>query len=138
MARNITVQQAAPAFTPVTIVLNTKAELANLLGALLAYGTANTYAENGLKAVGLGDFYTGNVRKASREMAAQIAEASNVVPLPTFDAYLKSYKFKKGRYSKAGAAVAGTPEDLSNGRDYSTNFEEQEAPAPAPAPVARW
>lgn len=135
--RKISVTQAAPVFTPVTIVLNTKAELANILGALIAYGTGKVYAENALKAIGLGEFYSGNVRKAARETAATIAEASHVVPLPDFDAYLKSYVFKKSHPSTAGSAVKGTEEDLAPGRK-ATSFEES---TPAPAGVvstSRW
>lgn len=124
--RNITVSQPEAPFQPVTIVIHSKTELANLLGALVAYGTGKVYAENSLKAIGLGDYYSGNIRKAAREMATQIAEASGVVPLPDFSSYLNSSKYMSARTSKAGAAVAGTEEDLSNGREYSTTFEDAE------------
>lgn len=122
MPRNITVTQPEPVFQPVTVTFNSKVELANILGALMAYGRGEVYAENGLKAVGLGDFYSGNVRKASRELAAAIAEASNVVPLPEFSAYLASVKFRQSHPSTAGAKVVGTDEDLAPGRT-ATQFE---------------
>jgi predicted transcriptional regulator len=120
--RKITVTQPAPEFRPVTLVIESKVELANILGALLAYGKGKVYAEGELKAVGLGEFYSGNVRKASRELAAQIAEASNVVPLPEFQSYLSSTKFRSSHPSTAGAAVIGTSEDLAPGRS-ATSFE---------------
>jgi hypothetical protein len=111
-----------PPFTEVTIVIKSKAQLANLLGALVAYGTGKVYAEESLKAIGLGDFYSGNVRKASRETALAIAEASNVVPLPEFAAYIASQTFKSSHPSTAGAAVLGTDQDLAVGRS-KTYFE---------------
>jgi hypothetical protein len=122
MARKIVVSQEAPVFQPVTIVIESKVELANILGALVAYGTGKVYAENSLKAIGLGDYYSGNVRKASRELASVIAEASNVVPLPEFSEYLNSTKFRQSHPSTAGAAVIGTEEDLAPGRT-ATQFE---------------
>jgi hypothetical protein len=109
-------------FAPVVITLKTKVALANFLGAFIAYGTANTYAENGLKAIGLGDFYSGNVRGAVRDYATQIAVASGVTPMPEFDAYLGSVKFMSSRKSQAGAKVVGTDEDLAPGYK-PTNFE---------------
>lgn len=123
----ITVTQApAPVyvkpFTPVTITLNTEAQLANVLGALIAYGKGEVYAEAGLKAIGLGDFYSGNVRKAAREIAFVIAEASSVVPLPEFRAYVGSTKFRQSHPSTAGAKVIGTDQDLAKGRS-ATHFE---------------
>lgn len=135
MARKLTVVQEAPEFKPVTITIGSKAELANILGALVAYGTGKVYAENALKAIGLGEFYSGNVRKASRETAAVIAEASNVVPLPDFSNYLGSFKFKQSHPSTAGAAVLGTDEDLAPGRK-ATSFESAEVAAPVAA--SRW
>jgi hypothetical protein len=122
ISSRIVVSQSKPEFRPVTITLTTPDMLANVLGALLAYGSAKVYAESGLKAIGLGDYYSGNVRKAAREIAAVIAEASNVVPLPTFDAYLNSFQFKKSHPSTAGAAVIGTEADLAPGRS-PTAFE---------------
>jgi hypothetical protein len=122
-------------FGPVTIVLKTKAELANLLGALIAYGTGNTYAENGLKRVGLGDFYSGNVRGASRAIALEVAGASGVVPMPEFSAYLASVRFNGAKKSQAGAAVRGTSEDLAPGR-FPTHFEpEIDVPADSSIPT---
>jgi hypothetical protein len=136
--RKLTVSQEAPEFKPVTITIGSKAELANILGALVAYGTGKVYAENALKAIGLGDFYSGNVRKASRETAAVIAEASNVVPLPDFTDYLKSFVFKKSHPSTAGSAVIGTEEDLAPGRK-ATSFETSDATVAAPvAASSRW
>lgn len=112
-----------PGFAPVTVVITSKAALANIIGAEIAYGTANTYAENGLKAVGLGDFYTGNVRGAARNFATELAEAAGV-DTPDFAAYLGSVKFSSSRKSQAGAAVRGTDEDLAPG--YApTTFESE-------------
>src|ERR1700731_596589 len=115
-------------FVPVTIVLNTEVEVANLLGALIAYGTANVYAENALKAVGLGDFYSGTFRKAARQIATQIAGADElgVIGLEaTLEAYLNSDKFRSSAPSQAGAKVVGTSEDLAPGRE-ATSFESTE------------
>jgi hypothetical protein len=111
-----------PPFQPVTIVIESEVQLANILGALVAYGTGKTLAEGGLKAIGLGDFYSGNVRKAARETAMAIAVATNVVPLPEFAAYLSSQTFKNSHPSTAGAAVIGTDDDYAKGRS-ATNFE---------------
>jgi hypothetical protein len=111
--RKITVNQPEPTFQPVTLVIESKTELANILGALVAYGQGKVYAEEGLKAIGLGDYYSGNVRKAARELASQIAEASGVVPLPEFSAY-------SSHPSTAGAKVLGTGEDLAPGRSKTT------------------
>jgi hypothetical protein len=118
--RKITVNQPEPTFQPVTLVIESKTELANILGALVAYGQGKVYAEEGLKAIGLGDYYSGNVRKAARELASQIAEASGVVPLPEFSAYLGSSKFRSSHPSTAGAKVLGTGEDLAPGRSKTT------------------
>ena len=123
MPRKVTVTVPAPVFQPITLVIGSKTELANILGALMAYGIGSTYAEKGLKAVGLGDYYSGNVRKAARELATVIATASSVVPLPEFTDYLNSVKFKQSHPSTAGAAVIGTEEDLAAGRT-ATTFEE--------------
>lgn len=126
---NISVAQAPAPFTPVTVTIHSKVDLANVLGALMAYGTGKLYAEAGLKAVGLGDFYSGNVRKAAREMALAIATATNVVPLPEFTAYLASPTFRRSHPSKAGAAVIGTEDDLAQGRS-ATSFESPVTPQP--------
>jgi len=110
-------------FVPVTITLNTEVEVANLLGALIAYGTASVYAENGLKAVGLGDWYSGNVRKAARSISKEIAAAIGIEGLDDLlEVYLTSDKFTSSAPSKAGAKVIGTDADLAPGRE-STNFE---------------
>jgi hypothetical protein len=112
-------------FTPVTLKINSEVELANLLGALVGYGTANVYAENNLKAIGLGEFYSGNVRKAARLIAAHIAGTVGL-DLPGVEAVIAAYvgsaKFNASKASKAGAAALGTTEDLAPG--YApTNFE---------------
>jgi hypothetical protein len=122
MPRQIVVSQPPAEFRPVTLTINSPVDLANLLGALMAYGKGEVYAEANLKQVGLGDFYSGNVRKASREFATAIAQASGVVPEPNFAAYLGSVKFKKSHPSTAGAKVVGTEEDLAPGRK-ATAFE---------------
>jgi hypothetical protein len=117
-------------FVPVTIVLSTEVEVANVVGALIAYGTANTFAENGLKAIGLGDFYSGNVRKAAREIAKLIVAKSElgVEGLEaTLEAYLSSDKFRASAPSQAGAKAIGTSEDLAPGRE-ATNFESNPTP----------
>lgn len=119
---NITVTQPEAPFQPVTITITSKVDLANLLGALMAYGRGEVYAENGLKAVGLGDYYSGNVRKAARDFSTAIAGASGVIPMPEFSAYLNSVKFRKSHPSTAGAKVIGTEEDLAPGRE-ATHFE---------------
>jgi hypothetical protein len=100
--RKITVNQPEPTFQPVTLVIESKTELANILGALVAYGQGKVYAEEGLKAIGLGDYYSG------------------VVPLPEFSAYLGSSKFRSSHPSTAGAKVLGTGEDLAPGRSKTT------------------
>lgn len=120
--RTIAISQPEPVFNPITLTINSKIELASLLGVLLAYGKGLVYSENELKKVGLGDYYNGNNRLAAREFAAQLAEVSGVVPLPVFEEYLNSVKFRKSRKSAAGDAVAGTEHDLAPGRE-STNFE---------------
>lgn len=87
------------------------------------------YSENALKEIGLGDFYNGNNRKAAREMATTIAEAATSanIDLDGLDElvsrYLSSYKFRSSRFSKAGSAVTGTEDDLSEGRDYDAGLE---------------
>jgi hypothetical protein len=109
-------------FAGVTITFSTKTAIANILGALLAYGTANVYAENGLKAIGLGDYYSGNVRLAARVLAKEIADLAGFVPSPEFSAYLASVKYNGAKKSQAGYAVRGTNEDLAPGRG-PTSFE---------------
>lgn len=120
--RNFSVSRPAAPFQPVTIVLSSPVQLANLLGALIAYGTGKTLAEGSLKAIGLGEFYSGNVRKAARETALAIATASDVVPLPEFQAYLSSQQFRASHPSTAGTKVLGTEDDLAPGRS-ATTFE---------------
>lgn len=118
-----------PGFAPVTLVITSKVALANVIGALVAYGTANVYAENGLKAIGLGDYYSGNVRGAAREIATDIAKATDL-DTPDFSAYMGSVKFYQSRKSQAGAKARGTDEDLAPG--YApTNFEDGGAPVVA-------
>lgn len=112
-------------FVPVTITLNSEVEVANLLGALIAYGTAKVYAENALKAVGLGEFYSGNVRKASRTFATELAKATEINQTGLaglVEKYLGSYTFRSSHPSTAGAAVRGTSDDLALDRE-ATNFE---------------
>ncbi len=112
-------------FTPVTITLNTEAEVANVVGALAAYGSANTFAENTLKDIGLGQFYSGNVRKAARNISLELAGAigGNVEQLKArFEAYKKSPLGQSSHPSAAGSAIAGTSEDLAPGRE-ATSFE---------------
>jgi hypothetical protein len=119
-------------FVPVTIILNTEVEVANLLGALIAYGTANVYAENALKAVGLGEFYSGNVRKAARQIAMAIAGKAELGVSgleATLEAYLNSDKFRSSAPSQAGSKAIGTTEDLAPGR-AATTFESGNADAP--------
>lgn len=124
-------QNEVQVFQPLTITISSKASLATLLGILAAYGTAKVYAENSLKAIGLGDFYNGNVRKSARELALGIAEAAESANVDLdgleglVQSYLQSHKFRGSRISKAGAAVAGTSEDNSNGRSVSTTFETE-------------
>ncbi len=128
MMNKITVTQQEPTFQPITLTIDSKVTLASILGAFIAYGTANTFAENSLKAVNLGDFYNGNVRKSARELAMAISEgaASANIDLDGLDdlvaAYLSSHKFKKSRASAPGAAVAGTDEAQTS-RYWSTEFE---------------
>lgn len=112
-------------FVPVTITLNSEVEVANLLGALIAYGTASVYAENALKAIGIGQFYSGNVRKAARNIATALVAATDlgVTGLDaTLQAYLNSDKFRSSKASQAGSAVIGTADDLAPGY-LPTTFE---------------
>lgn len=112
-------------FVPVVITLNTEVEVANVLGALASYGSASVYAENTLKDIGLGHLYSGNVRKASRKIALDLTESvgGNTDLLKSrFKAYRKSAG-RTAKFSKAGKAAAGTPDDLSKGRTTSTTFE---------------
>jgi hypothetical protein len=110
-------------FVPVTVVLNTPADVANVIGALIAYGTGKVYAENSLKAIGLGDFYSGNVRKAARELADQLAaEVGADSPDALFEEYRASDRF--GTPSQAGAKVRGTDEDLAPDAE-ETHFEDE-------------
>jgi hypothetical protein len=123
----ISIVTPKPVFQPITLTIETPTALANVLGAIIAYGTASTYAENSLQAINLGEFYSGNVRKASREFAVGLAgaAASANVDLAGLEAlvktYLSSYKFKKSRSSKPGAQVPAD-ETLST-RTFSTEFE---------------
>jgi hypothetical protein len=111
-------------FVPITLKINSNIELANILGALIAYGTASPYAEGGLKAIGIGEFYSGNVRKAARDLASQITTAAGIgSPADLFESYINSDKFSSSRPSKAGSAALGTNEDLSDGREES-HFED--------------
>jgi hypothetical protein len=115
-------------FTPVTINIKTEADLATLLGALIGYGTASVYAENNLKAIGLGEFYSGNVRKGARLIAKQLVESVglNTANLDEIvDNYTSSDKFNRSKASKAGAAVIGTDADLAPGYE-PTSFESGE------------
>jgi hypothetical protein len=116
-------------FVPVTITLNSEVEVANVLGALIAYGTASVFAENALKAIGLGEFYSGNVRKAARIIATELVSKTDLGVNGLEDlleAYLDSEKFRKSAPSQAGAKVIGTADDLAPGRE-ATSFESGEA-----------
>lgn len=113
----------AKKFAPITLTLSTPAAVANVLGALIAYGSANLHAENGLKAIGIGKWYSGNVRKASRDAASAIASAAGLTA-PDFSAYTNSSKFRSSAPSQAGEAVRGTEFDLAPGRP-ATSFEPQ-------------
>lgn len=103
-------------FTPVTLTIDTPTKLANLVGALMAYGVASVYAENQLKTVGLGGYYSGNVRAAARDMASAVLAGAGL-PEPQFEINLKGQ-----RKSKAGEFVLGTKEDRAPGK-AATSFE---------------
>jgi hypothetical protein len=116
------------AFVPVTITLNSIAEVAAVVGALIGYGTNTPFAEGNLKALGLGAYYNGNVRKSARELASGILSAAGVAASPDaiFEAYKSSPKFLSSRASQAGSAVIGTSEDLAPGYEPTT-FEGEPA-----------
>jgi hypothetical protein len=113
------------AFVPVTITLNSIAEVAAVIGALLGYGTNNAYAEGNLKKLGLGAYYNGNVRKSARELAEAILTAAKVEASAEgiISEYTNSPKFSSSSPSKAGSAVTGTNDDLAPGR-VETHFED--------------
>lgn len=114
-------------FVPVTITLNSEVEVANVAGALAAYGSANTYAENTLKDIDLGQFYSGNVRKAARKISIELVKAigGDVAKLEArFQAYKKSDLGQNSHPSTAGSAVVGTADDLAAGRE-ATDFEHE-------------
>jgi hypothetical protein len=115
-------------FTPVTLTINSAVDLATVLGALIGYGTATLYAENNLKAIGLGEFYSGNVRKGARQIVGQIAKQVGLDTAALEEivgTYTSSDKFSSSKASKAGSAVIGTAADLAPGYE-PTSFESGE------------
>jgi hypothetical protein len=129
--RNLSIAIAPPpppVFRPITLVLDSPVAVANLIGALGAYGKGDVYAENFLKSIGLGEHYSGNVRKAARETVIAVSNAAGFVPPADFSDYLKSAKFKQSHPSTAGAKVLGTEEDLAPGRK-PTSFEAPQGTA---------
>jgi hypothetical protein len=77
-------QQPVPfSFTPVTITLTSPSELADVVGALTAYGKGKTKAKKSIREAGLASHYSGNARKTARTVVTAIAKQLNL-PTPNF------------------------------------------------------
>jgi hypothetical protein len=63
-------------FKPVSITFTTPQELADVVGALGAYGKGKTKAKKTIREAGLLDGYSGNARKTARSVVVALAEAA--------------------------------------------------------------
>jgi hypothetical protein len=63
-------------FQPVTLTISDPVVLADVVGALGAYGKGKTKAKKTIREAGLEEFYSGNARKTARTLAATLAEAA--------------------------------------------------------------
>ena len=61
-------------FQPVTLVIDSPEELADLVGALGAYGKGVSKALKTIREAGLEDDYSGNARKTARAIVRQLAD----------------------------------------------------------------
>ena len=69
------VSQKEAKFEPITLTISSKQELADLVGALAAYGKGKTKAKKSIRQAGLLDSYSGNARKTARSIVVALAEA---------------------------------------------------------------
>jgi ABC-type uncharacterized transport system ATPase subunit len=71
---SIVVNQKVASFQPVTLTITDPSTLADLIGALGAYGKGKTKAKKTIREAGLLDSYSGNARKTARTIVAALAE----------------------------------------------------------------
>jgi hypothetical protein len=69
------ITQTNPAFQPVIITFDNPTELADVVGALAAYGKGKTLAKKSIRQAGLIEHYSGNARKTARSVVVALAEA---------------------------------------------------------------
>jgi hypothetical protein len=75
---NVERKAVTPVFQPITITLSTPTELADVIGALAAYGKGVVKAKKSIREAGLLSSYSGNARKTARSLVRQIASAAGV------------------------------------------------------------
>jgi hypothetical protein len=63
-------------FSPITITIESERELADLVGALGAYGKGVTLAKKTIREAGLGASYSGNARKTARNIVGALVKAA--------------------------------------------------------------
>jgi hypothetical protein len=68
------VKQKSAKFEPITLTISSKTELADIVGALAAYGKGKTLAKKSIRQAGLLDAYSGNARKTARSIVVALAE----------------------------------------------------------------
>jgi hypothetical protein len=70
------VTPVTPPFQPITITISSKQELADLVGALGAYGKGKTKAKKTIREAGLLESYSGNARKTARNTVRLLASVA--------------------------------------------------------------
>lgn len=121
--REVHAQPSRPTFhfRPFELVISSPVELTSLLGALMAYGSADIMADTHVSQLGLDDYFSGNVRKDARKFAKLLAEAAGL-PEPDFSTYFESETYRR---ASASGRLSKPRGDLANNYDSITDEDDR-------------